>query len=121
MSVILQNHHVLAVHDLDVHAAFLEKIGFSVVNRPDGWVFLQKDNCMMMLGECKDATPANELGDHSYFAYLRVDDVDAYYNELKKNDVPTFDEPSTKPWMMREFAIRFPEGHRLTIGQWMGG
>lgn len=121
MSTILQNHYVLAVHDLDVHAAFLEKLGFSVVDRPDGWVFLQKDNCMMMFGECKDATVPAELGDHSYFAYLRVDDVDAYYNEIKKNNVPTFDEPSTKPWMMREFALRLPEGHRLTIGQWMGG
>lgn len=64
--------------------------------------------------------PAAQLGDHSYFAYLQVDDVDAYYNEIKKNNIPTFDMPSTNPWMMREFALRLPEGYRLTVGQWMG-
>lgn len=120
MPSILQNHYVLAVHDLQINTAFLENLGFRVVNKPDGWTFVQKDNCMMMLGECKDAMPAAQLGDHSYFAYLRVDDVDAYYHDLQKNNIPTFDAPSTKPWMMREFALRMPEGHRLTIGQWMG-
>jgi catechol 2,3-dioxygenase-like lactoylglutathione lyase family enzyme len=119
MPSILQNHYVLAVHNLDTNAVFLEKLGFRVVNKPDGWIFLQKDNCMIMLGECKNATLASELGDHSYFAYLRVDDVDAYYRDIKKKHVSTFDEPSTKPWQMREFGLRLPEGHRLTIGQWM--
>lgn len=119
MSTILQNHYVLAVHNLSLNAEFLEKLGFKVVNKPDGWIFLQKDNCMIMLGECKDATPPAELGDHNYFAYLRVDDVDTYYAEVKENGLSTFNEPITKPWQMREFGLQLPEGHRITIGQWI--
>jgi hypothetical protein len=34
-----------------------------------GWSFLTRDSFRVMLGECKDAQPAGELGDHSYFAY----------------------------------------------------
>ena len=29
-----------------------------------------------MAGHCPDSIPARDLGDHSYFAYLVVDDVD---------------------------------------------
>lgn len=120
MPSILQNHYVLAVHDLKKNAGFLEKLGFQLVESPEGWNFLQKDHCMIMLGECKDSTPPAELGDHNYFAYLRVDDVDAYYSDISKMGVACISSPITKPWQMREFALGLPEGHRLTIGQWMG-
>jgi len=32
-----------------------------------------------MAGQCPDAIPPSKLGDHSYFAYLEIADVDAYY------------------------------------------
>jgi len=32
-----------------------------------------------MAGECPDAIPPRDLGDHSYFGYLAVDRVDEYY------------------------------------------
>jgi len=76
---------------------------------------------MIMLGECGDAVPASELGDHSYFGYLRVDDVDGYYDELKEKGVEMLSPISDKPWGMREFGLRTPEGHRIMIGQWIGG
>jgi uncharacterized glyoxalase superfamily protein PhnB len=60
---------------------------------------------------------ASELGCHSYFAYLRVDDADRYYHELKANGGETLSEVEDKPWRMREFALRTPDGHRITIGQ----
>ena len=60
-----------------------------------------------MLGECRDALPAHELGDHSYFAYLRVDDVDAYYDELKSKRMK-LSALATEPWGMREFGVRTP-------------
>lgn len=120
MPTILQNHHVLAVHDLRISAAFFASLGFSVVAEPEGWIFLKRDNCMVMLGHCPDALPPGALGDHSYFGYLRVDDVDAYYEELRARGVVPVRPPETKPWEMREFAVVSPEGHRLTIGQWIG-
>jgi uncharacterized glyoxalase superfamily protein PhnB len=121
MPRILQNHYVLAVHDLKRSAKFfVDALGFEVAAEPPGWVFVAKDNCMIMLGECADAIPAGELGDHSYFGYLRVDDADRYFDELKAKGVEVSSSISDKPWGMREFGLTTPEGHRLMIGQWIG-
>jgi len=121
MPEILQNHYVLAVHDIKESARFLvDSLGFRVTLEPPGWIFVKKDNCLIMLGECRDAIPAGELGDHSYFGYLRVDDAEGYYDELREKGVE-MSPLSDKPWGMREFGLRTPEGHRLIIGQWIGG
>jgi catechol 2,3-dioxygenase-like lactoylglutathione lyase family enzyme len=121
MPQILQNHYVLAVHDIQKTADFfVGGLGFEVTLEPPGWIFVQKDNCMIMLGECPDAIPASKLGDHSYFSYLRVDDAGRYYEELKEKGVEVSSPISDKPWGMREFGLRTPEGHRITIGQWIG-
>ena len=120
MATILQNHYVLAVHNLAQLTQFFAGLGFSVVSEPPGWVFVQKDNTMVMLGECGDALPASELGDHSYLGYLLVDDVDSYYQEIMGNGVTITSPVSDKPWGMREFSVKSPEGHRFTVGQWLG-
>ena len=69
MAIILQNHYVLAVHDVRVSAAFyVDLLDFRIVAEHPGWIFVGKDNCMIMLGECPgDISPA-EPGSHSYFA-----------------------------------------------------
>ena len=111
---ILQNHYVLAVHDLEASARFFcEALGFQVHMEPPGWVMVKRDNVMVMLGHCADASPAAELGDHNWFAYLRVDDVDAYHAEVVRH-YPA-EPPVTKPWGMRDFVVHTPEGHRIVI------
>jgi len=120
MAKILQNHYVLAVHDLQSSSKFFEELGFKVVSKPEGWIFVKRDNCMVMLGECRDALHPSKLGDHSYFGYLRVDDADDYYEDLRKKGIKILSPLETKPWEMREFAVASPEGHRITIGQWVG-
>ncbi len=120
MATILQNHYVLAVHDLRLSSGFFEALGFKIVSEPDGWKFLQRDDCLVMLGLCADALPPNELGDHNYFGYLRVDNVDDFFREVKNRGVNVLSPVATKPWDMREFSVASPEGHRITIGQWVG-
>jgi len=121
MPKILQNHYVIAVHDMRKEAQFyVDNLGFSVCNEPPGWIFVKKDNCMIMLGECTDAIVPRDLGDHSWFGYLRVDDARTYYEDLKAKGVDFLSHIADKPWEMREFALRTPGGHRLTIGQWIG-
>ena len=87
---------------------------------PEGWLFVQRDHCLIMLGECRDALAPAKLGDHSYFGYLRVDDADGYFLELTEKGVRILSPIETKPWGMREFSVASPEGHRMTIGQWVG-
>lgn len=118
MSKILQNHYVLAVHDARRSADFyVRMLGFVVVTEPPGWVFVKKDECMIMLGECPDDLPPSELGCHNYFAYLRVNDADHYYNDLKAKGAEILSAIEDKPWKMREFALRTVDGHRIVIGQ----
>lgn len=122
MPTIQQNHYVLAVPDVRVSAAFfVDALGFQVVQEPPGWVFVARDNCMIMLGECPGAIPPGELGDHSYFAYLRVDDADAYLAQITAAGFQPTSPIQSKPWGMREFAMRTPDGHRLTIGNIIAG
>ncbi len=70
-----------------------------------------------MLGECADAMLAVDTGDHSYFAYVLVEDVDAVFEEFKINGAQFNSEPADKPWGLREFAVVTPDGHRITFGQ----
>ncbi len=120
MPTILQNHYVLAVHDLKKSSDFFVNIlGFAVVNQPPGWVFVKKDNCMIMMGLCLDDLPPSQTGCHNYFGYLVVDDVDAYYESIQQKNYPTRNPPTDKPWNMREFGIATPEGHHIMIGQEM--
>jgi uncharacterized glyoxalase superfamily protein PhnB len=80
---------------------------------------VEKDSCMVMIGECLEAVHPRELGDHNYFGYLRVDDVDSYYEDLSAKEVNILSPIADKPWGMREFSVESPEGHRMMIGQWM--
>ncbi len=115
---ILQNHYVLAVHNARESAKFfVEALGFAITFDEQGWVFVTKDSCMIMIGECPDDLPPSELGCHNYFAYLRVDDVDGYYRRLRELGVRLLNEVSDKPCGMREFGLMTPDGHRIMIGQ----
>ena len=117
MSTILQNHYVLAVHDVRRSAEFyVTMLGFRIVAEPDGWIFVAKDGCMIMLGECPDDLHPSTLGCHNYFAYLRVTDADEYYDDLKAKGAEILSAIENKPWNMREFSLRTSDGHRITIG-----
>ena len=47
---------------------------------PGNWTFCRSGAIDFMLGRCPDAMPASNLGDRSYVAYLRVDDLRAFYD-----------------------------------------
>jgi catechol 2,3-dioxygenase-like lactoylglutathione lyase family enzyme len=123
MPSILRNHYVLAVPEAQASADyFVRVLGFAAVPVSDpGWRFVQKDGCMIMLGSCPDAIAPHDLGDHSYFGYLVVDNVDGYYQELKQRGAQFISQPADKPWGMREFGVRTPDGHRIMIGQEIRG
>ncbi|HEV7921776.1 MAG TPA: VOC family protein [Thermoanaerobaculia bacterium] len=114
---------VLAVRNLAESTRFyMDVLGFrrDFGDGSDGWSFLSRDNFRVMLGECADAIPAGDLGDHSYFAYLIVEGVDAFHRELVERGVNVISRLADKPWGLREFGIRTPDGHRITIGEPIG-
>ncbi len=98
MAKILQNHYVLAVHDLEKSSKFFEQLGFAISSKPDGWIFLTRDNCIVMLGDCRDALAPIETCDHNYFGYLRVDNATEYYKEVKAKGMTIGHPLADKPW-----------------------
>lgn len=110
--------YVIAVQNLQRSAHYYrEVLGFRVVEIGDpGWRFFVRDECFIMAGECPDAISPYDLGDHSYYAYVEVDDVDALYAELETKGVQLVKALRTEPWDMREFGIRTIDGHRMMFG-----
>jgi uncharacterized glyoxalase superfamily protein PhnB len=111
--------HVLAVPDLAATARyFQDALGFTTDwQDADNWHTLHRGTTRVMIGHCPDALPPAQLGDHSYFAYWHVDDVDALFTEWQAQGAIIVHAPTDKPWGMREMAIATPDGHRMMIGQ----
>lgn len=109
---------VLAVRDLALSVNYYTRVlGLAIDFTAPGWAFLSRGSFRLMLGECGDALPANETGDHSYFVYVTVKGIDAFYDELVGNGVTLIQNLADKPWGMREFGVRTPDGHRIMFGQ----
>lgn len=118
MSEITQFRSVLAVLDLKRSTDYYTSVlGLVIDFEAPGWSFLSRGGLRVMLGECTDATPAGELGDHSYYGYVTVADIDALYAEYVQSGVQFTQSLATKPWGMREFGIRTVDGHRVMFGQ----
>ncbi|MDM0111309.1 VOC family protein [Variovorax sp. J22R133] len=111
---------VLAVPDLQRSTAyFRDALGFTVAWEPErtDWQLVRRGSVSIMMGHCPDALPPAQTGDHSYFAYLHVDDADALHGEWVQRGAIVMHPPIDREWGMREFAVRTPDGHRLMVGQ----
>ena len=118
MSQILASTFVLAVHDLEASKKFyVDKIGFHDDLSVDGWAFLSRGACKLRLGDCPGIRPMSDVPDHSWFAYLHVQDAKGLYDEVVENGVEIWHPLADKPWGMREFAIVTPDGHRIVFGE----
>ena len=118
MSQISKVRFVLAVLDLKRSTDYYTSVlGLDIDFEAPGWSFLSRGSFRIMLGECADAIPPTDLGDHSYYGYITVDDVDALYGESQQSGAHFFQPLANKPWGMREVGIRTIDGHRRRFGQ----
>lgn len=114
---ITETRFVLSVQDLERSVAFyVDKLGFESNWSGEGWHFVQRNGCLLMLGASPDKVSAWDISTHSYFAYLIVDQVDDLYSEFKTNGVEIIMDIASRPWGMREFGIRTIDGHRIMFG-----
>jgi catechol 2,3-dioxygenase-like lactoylglutathione lyase family enzyme len=106
---------VIAVPDLQKSAAFYRDIlGFRIesISAP-GWLIYSSGTCVIMAGECPEAIPPSELGDHSYFAYLEVAAIDELHASVCAAGVKLCKSLRDEPWGMREFGVVTADGHRI--------
>ncbi len=110
---------MLAVPDLDGSVDYYTRVlGMAIDFTAPGWAFLSRGSFRLMLGECSDAIPAHDTGDHSYFAYVTVEGgIDDLFSEVVGNGATLIQHLSDKPWGLREFGVRTPDGHRIMFGQ----
>lgn len=119
MPDITRTMFVLAVPTVTETARYFhERLGFELQPTVgEGWRFLNRGVCRLMTGECPDALHPSQLGAHNYFGYLVVDDIAALVADFRARAVTLRSAVADKPWGMREFAIEFPDGHRIMFGQ----
>ena len=105
-SRIAETRYVLAVPDLGRSAAFFRDVlGFEISELGDpGWRVFARDRCVIMAGERPDAFPAFDTGDHSCFAYLVVEGIDAYYQRVVTAGASVMKALRDEPWGMRKRA-----------------
>ena len=112
------SRYVLAVKNLKKSADYYEsQLGFKSLWSGEGWHFLGREKFVVMLGECAEEPTAFETGDHSYFAYIDVENIDSLLNEYSAKNVEVLSKIADKPWGQREFAIRTIDGHRIMFGE----
>lgn len=99
---------------------FYQQLGFTTTfqqSTPDPYAILCRDRLELHFFELATLVP-----DHSHAGcYLRVSDVDRFFQEVTRLQLPTdgiprLGELQDKPWGMREFYIVDPSGNRLKIG-----
>ena len=96
---------------------YCDILGFTCGNQSEewGWAAVHKDQCEIMIAEPNEHTPF----ERPYFSgtfYIKTDDVDSLWNELKDKvkvayDIEDFD------WGMREFAIYDNNSYMIQFGQ----
>lgn len=120
--MIQRSIHVLAVQDLQASIDYYQDVlGFTIHEIGDaGWRMFEHDSCRIMVGHCPGSAPARELGDHAYFAYLILDDVDSYYSQVTTRKAQITKCLRDEPWGMREFGLQTNDGHRIMFGQETG-
>ena len=117
--MVQEPRYVIAVPNLKASSEFYKNVlGFEIHEMGDeGWRMFVYGRACIMAGECVDAIPPNELGDHSYFAYFVVESIDQYYESIKDSGGKILKEIRNEPWGMREFAIQTIDGHRIMMGK----
>ena len=111
--------HILAVPDLATSTSYYRDVlGFSIHEVGDpGWRIYRMGACTIMAGECRDALPPAKLGDHSYFGYFHLTDIEAYHRLVVDRGAELTKPLRDEPWGMREFGVRTADGHRIMFGQ----
>jgi catechol 2,3-dioxygenase-like lactoylglutathione lyase family enzyme len=109
---------VLAVQDLEKSAAyFRDVLGFRLSwEESTDWRLAERDGVRLMIGHCPTDKPAAEIGSHSWFGYVEVDDVGALHNELVGRGAAST-LPRDQHYGMREIIVTTPDGHRIVFGQ----
>ena len=108
----IQGAPVLHVADVKATAAFYRDIlGFKWDFGDEQYSVVWRDNSAVHLTRANEYTPS---GIH-LFQWVR--DVDGYHREIRDRGADVLEEPSDRPYRIREFKVRDPNGVEIVFGQ----
>lgn len=115
MPTVSKTRFVIAVPDLKVSSAFYRDVlGFAIHPLPDlRFLIYTCGACTIFAGECPGEISPFQLGDHSYFAYLEIAGIDAFYESVQAASAQICKPLRDEPWGMREFGVVTADGHRI--------
>ena len=101
----------LPVADVSVAQAwYRDVLGAEVTwTRGEGFGAVRAHGVELFLAKAPEPRAPNTL-------CLLVDDADFVYAVCRERDAEVADPIATKPWGVREFTLRDPDGHLLRIG-----
>jgi uncharacterized glyoxalase superfamily protein PhnB len=106
---------ILAVDELDEALAYYQdRLGFDLSwtwGDPPSVASLTRDDVEINLAR----RGANGRGASA--VYIRLTDVDAYYDECRRNRATIARPPADQPHGMRDFSVTDPSGNRLDFGE----
>lgn len=109
---------LLYASDLKKTAEFYKQLGFEVEGDAETMRVKLGDFRLAFVDENK-APIKNESGMKpkglGIYTYVEVDDVDKYFETVKKNGITPRTEPKTWPWDKREFVVKDPDGYKLVF------
>ena len=107
----------MPVQDIERAIAFYrDTLGVRFLFQAGNLAFFDLDGVRLMIGHCPDDKRAAEIGSHSWFGYVEVDDVGALRSEFTARG-GNCSPPKDQPYGMREIIVTTPDGHRIVFGQ----
>jgi predicted enzyme related to lactoylglutathione lyase len=103
-------------------AYFRDRLGFECETHgdPPNFVTARRDEATVLLALCPEPeriVPNWQIVDKVWNVYIRVDDADAVYDEVRRRgagiDYTIYDAPHG----FREFGVQDPDGHDIAFGQ----
>lgn len=94
----------------------VRRLGFECVAEYDDLVILRRDNAEVHFWLCPDADLLTTLAQNSS-CYIRVDNIEPLFLELKSSGLEFAYELEDKPWGTREMQVNLPGGNALRFGE----
>lgn len=113
---------LLWVQENKLSEKFYKKLGFEVLHSDDETSTVRLGSLELVLVNMRDEAVfakdaiAGEKGLGMYM-YLKVEDVDSFYERLKKQGIQPHTEPKNWPWGNREFIVKDKDGYKLCFWQ----
>jgi len=114
---------VLLVADIERSVEYYrDRLGFTceVHGEPPDFIVAKRDEVIILMALCEEPeriVPNWRIVSTVWNVFIRVDDVEAIYEEVQRRGAPIDYTLDDAPSGFREFGVQDPDEHDIAIGQ----